>query len=113
MSVLTCPEIHVMAIGEKRIISVDFTDALDAGVTLTGTPTTGVSPSGGPAIANAAVNTEAVQIKDELAAIGKAVQFSADAAGVTAATYTVTLTVTSTTTPAETIKRRVTIKVEA
>jgi hypothetical protein len=75
------------------------------------TLTTSISPSG-PTISNAAVSTAALTINDETAAIGQAVQFLIT--GVTAnTTYTVVITVSTNSTPAQTLKKGVVIKVDA
>lgn len=107
----TAPQRQTMSASETRLVSIDFTNKLDSGESLTGTVTTTVSPTG-PTISNAAVSSGALTINGATVAAGKAVQFKIT--GVTAATtYTVTASVATDSTPAETVTGAVVIKVDA
>lgn len=100
-----------MSADETRLVSIDFTDKLDAGELLTGTVTVTVSPTG-PTVSNAAVSTAALTINGRTVIIGQAVQFKIT--GVTAAaTYTCTASVATNSSPAETVTGAVIVKVDA
>lgn len=96
--------------GETRNGKVSFTDILDTGEVLTGTPTVTVSPSG-PTISNAAVNTSAVTVDGESVAIGHAVTFKVTG-GTAGTTYTLTVTASTDATPAQTFKKYVGLEVQ-
>lgn len=62
-----------MTTDETRIVSVDFSDLLDSGETLTGAPT--VQHGTGITVSSETINSAEVTVNDEAVAIGKAVQF--------------------------------------
>lgn len=97
----TAPQKPTIAPGETRNAAVDFTGKLDAGETLTGTPTVSGSPSG-LTVSGVQVNTVALTVTDAggalvTVAIGQAVQFAVAApANATLGEYTFTVTVPGT-----------------
>lgn len=107
----TAPQRQTMSAGEARLVSIDFTDKLDAGELLTGTVTVTVSPTG-PTISNKAVSATALTINGRSVIAGQAVQFLVS--GATAATeYTFTASVGTNSSPAETVTGAAIVKVDA
>ena len=110
---LEAPQLHVKTTGETRTITVSFRDVLDSGELLTGTPTVVEVTTSDLTLASKAVNTVAVPVSDvfpEEVAIGQAVQFTA-AAGTAGSAYVIRVTVGTDATPAQTLSRRVNLKV--
>jgi len=96
------PQIHSKRTGETRLVSVDYTDKLDAGELLTGTPTIVEVTTSDLTLANKVVNTAALTIRNRTVIIGQAVQFSV-AGGQDGAAYTIQITVTTDSSPAQTL----------
>ena len=78
----TCPQHRIIPPGAEELFSVDFQDALDSGVLLTGTPTVTEVDEDDDAVAssdltitNAAVNTATLVIEGRDAEAGEAIQF--------------------------------------
>jgi hypothetical protein len=96
----------IAVVGEVRNVAVDFTELLDSGESLTGTPTVTEITTTDLTFANVAVNTAILTIYGVSVAVGKAVQFkvSGQLAGVT---YKIKLSATTDATPAQTIIRKV------
>lgn len=69
------PQIHSMSTDETRNISIDMTDMLEHGETLTGTPQ--IQSSADFVADNKQVNASAVVINGRTVPIGKVIQFSA------------------------------------
>ncbi len=96
---ITLPAISV---GAKRMASIDLTKDLDDSELATGTPTVVEVGTAALSLANKAVNSAEIEIKGKAVAIGKAVQFTVDAASaVKGVTYMLLLTVGTNSDPAE------------
>lgn len=67
-------EVYRVSTSETRNVSVDFTDMLDTGELLTGTPT--VATASGLTIASEQVNVSTLTINGRSVAAGLAVQFT-------------------------------------
>ncbi len=109
---LTAPQLHAMTSGETRAFAVSFKDILDDGELLTGTPTV-VDLASVLTLASKAVNTAAIpasEVFPEEVAIGQAVQFTATG-GTAGTTYTIRVTCGTDATPAQTLSRRVQVRV--
>jgi hypothetical protein len=100
------------ATGETNNISVDFTDVLDSGELLTGTPTIVEQDTSDLTITNVAVNTAALTINSRTVAIGMAIQGAVSGQTTTNSPYTLTVTASTDSTPAQTKVRYVVITVE-
>jgi hypothetical protein len=87
MNCETAPQIICMGKDRTKRGAIDFTGQLRDGVTLTGTPTITVSPSG-PTLTAKVVNAAAIDINHTTVAIGKALTVLI-AGGGTAGTYTI------------------------
>ena len=85
----------VISEGDTDMIAVDFTDYLDSGELLTGTPTAVEQTSSDLTIGNVAVSTGSLSILGETVVTGAAVQ--ASVSGQLAATGSYTIRVTATT----------------
>lgn len=90
MSELTCPRVRRKAPTAVRNIAVNFTDWLDHGEIITGTPTVAVSPSG-PTLSAASVNSWRRVVDGRACNPGTVVTFSASG-GSASTTYTITIT---------------------
>jgi len=95
----------VIGVGDVRVVSVDMTDELDTGVSLTGVPTVSVSPAG-PTFDNQGINSAAINVLDRSVSSGKAVQFRITGGLVLGTTYTITVTCGTNGTPPETFQRK-------
>ncbi len=95
-------QIQAKTANEVRNLAANFTDKLDTGETLTGTPTVTVSPSGVTA-STVAVSTEALTILGESVAIGKAVTCSVSG-GSAGTRYTLTIQCGTNASPAQTLE---------
>ena len=89
---IPCPELYQMSNGETKNVAVSFDRELRSGVTLSGTPTITVSPTG-PTLSNKVVSTADLTILGKLVLTGRAVQFRIAGAAATAGRYIVTITV--------------------
>ncbi len=89
MSEMTCPRVRRKAPTAVRNIAVNFSDWLDHGEIITGTPTVAVSPSG-PTLSAASVNSGRRVVDNRSCAPGSVVTFTVS--GGTANTYTITIT---------------------
>ena len=101
---VTARQRKTLSVGETRLIRFDFTDDLDDGASLTGTPTVAEVTTTALTLASKAVNTTTYVDSDTGAtvAVGKAVQFTC-AGGVAGTTYRVRITVSTDSTPTETL----------
>lgn len=98
----TIQKIECMTAGETRNAAVDFTNKLDSGELLTGTPTITAS-STLLTLSNKVVNTAALTINGSTVSIGQAVQFAVAASTSSPeARYSVTITTVTNSTPAQT-----------
>lgn len=105
----TAPQEHTVLLGEDRNVSVSFAGKLDAGETLTGTPSVTATPSG-LTFSNEAVNDATVYVNGANVPAGKAVQFSVSG-GAEGQSYT--LTVSCGSSAGQTLKGRCRLSVEA
>ena len=106
------PEIHEMVTTETRIVSVSFTNKLNSGELLTGTPTVAEETSSDLVITNKAVNTAIVSINGIDVPIGQAVQFLVDAAAATAnELYNVDILCSTDASPAQVLNGEIRIRV--
>lgn len=100
------PQMPVVVVGETRNGAVDFTDILDSGELLTGTPTIAEITTSDLTFANQAVNTAALTMFGVTVAVGKAVQFKVS--GMLAnVEYRIKITVATDATPAQTLVRKI------
>lgn len=100
------PQIPCLSEGDVDMVAIDYTDWLDSGELLTGTPTAVEVTTEDLTLANKAVSTSSLTINGVTVATGKAVQFSVQ--GQQAGTlYTVRVTVSTDATPARTAVRDV------
>ena len=105
------PQVPCMSAGETEMCAVDFTDRLDSGELLTGTPVIVEVTSADLTLGNKSVSTGALTIYGATVATGMAVQFSVS--GQLADTlYTVSITVSTDATVARTFVRHATFYVE-
>lgn len=87
---------------ETRLCAVDFTDKLDPGESLTGTPTV-TDSTGDLTLANKSVSTAELTVAGRQVTAGRAVQFTTT--GGTAGTrYTISVSVGTDSTPAQTLE---------
>ena len=113
MAVNTASQVPVLVVGETRNFAVSFANVLDAGETLTGTPTVAEQTTTDLTIANKVVSTAALTILGSTVAIGKAVQFKVSGQLVAGSPYTIKITAGTTSTPAQTPVKYVTFTVVA
>jgi len=91
------PQVPTQSITETRFHAISFVGKLDAGETLTGTPTVAEIDTAHLTITNKAVNSTALTINGQSVAIGQAVQCKVvSAAMVAGTTYRVLVTCTTT-----------------
>lgn len=83
------PELRTKRAAEVRTISVDLSDMLDEGETLTGSPTITSTPSG-LTIDNEQISDSALTINDREVSAGLVVQFTASG-GTARQTYSIIL----------------------
>lgn len=93
------PQIHTKHPDAVQNAAVSFDALLEAGETLTGTPT---AAAAGLTIDNVRVNTGEVTVDGATVAIGRAVQFRV-AGGTSGATYEIDVTCGTTSSPAQTL----------
>mgnify|MGYP001563283953 FL=1 len=107
--VLALTPVYTISVGDVEMVAIDYTDHLDSGETLTGTPTATLIDTGSLVISNVGLNAAAKTILGRTVAISCAVQFRvlSQASG---ATYTVRVSATTTSSPARTVVRDVRIK---
>lgn len=75
MSNITCPKKRYKHSDATENVAVDFTNELDAGDLLVGTPTVSVLPSG-PTLSAAAINTAPMKVNERTCRAGSVVTFS-------------------------------------
>jgi hypothetical protein len=97
---------HTISEGDTEVVSVDYTDLLDKGELLTGTPTIVEVPPSDLTLGNKAVSTAELIIQERTVAIGAAVQFTVSGQS-DETTYAVRITVSTDATPARTFVRDV------
>lgn len=98
-----------MALSEVRLCSVSFDGKLDAGESLTGTPS--VDAVAGLTFSNASVSTSELTINGVSVAAGRALQFmvAASATG----EYTIPVSCSTDSTPAQTLRAKLSLTVES
>jgi hypothetical protein len=106
---IVLPQRPAISVGDTEVVSINYTDHLDSGESLTGTPTVAEVTTTDLTLDDKAVNTATYVEADsgDTVAVGAAVQFSV--AGGTAANspYTIRVTVSTDATPARTFVRDV------
>lgn len=104
MGVIYLPERYCVSVGDVEMVSIDYTDHLDSGELLTGTPTITEQTTSHLTLGNKAVSTAILTIKGRSVAVGAAVQFSVS--GQQADTsYEIRVSVGTDASPARTIVR--------
>jgi hypothetical protein len=103
---ITLAQIPTISAGDTEVAAVDFTDLLDTGETLTGTPTVVEVTTTALTLANKAISTSSLVILDRVVATGHAVQFKVTGQ-VATHTYRIRITATTTSTPARVLVRDV------
>jgi len=106
----TAPQVRSVYPGEVRNVAIDFTFQLDAGETLSGTPTVSALSGYGVTFSGQQINASAITINGTVVAIGNAVQFTADATSA-ASGATIRLLITCGTSASQTLKGIVTMVV--
>ena len=87
-------EIRHKNASETRTISIDYTDKLDVGESLTGTPTIAEVTTTDLTISGAQLNSGSLTINNETVAASKAVQCQV-AGGTSGSTYSIKITVST------------------
>ncbi len=102
---------YPISINDVELVSIQYTDHLDSGESLTGTPTVVEVTTSDLTLANKAVNsaTYVDSIVGNTVAIGAAVQFTVTTT--TAATYKIRVTVSTDASPARTFQRDIILDV--
>ncbi len=99
--------------GDTDVGAINYTDFLDSGESLTGTPTVVEVTTTDLTLDNKAVNTASLTILNETATAGTAIQFSFTGQKVTNSPYQVRVTCGTDSTPARTVERIQVIIVES
>ena len=105
-------QLYTKPVSATRNAAVSFSDELDSGELLTGTPTVAEVSTSDLTIDNAAVSTAELTINGEAVPIGEAVQFRV-AGGVAGTSYDITISVGTDSTPAQTLFGKVQLDVDA
>lgn len=106
--VLTISQHAVISVGDVELVAIDYTDLLDTGELLTGTPTVTEQTTADLTLANKAVSTASLTILGTTVVTGAAVQFSIQ--GQQASTcYTIRVSVGTDATPARTFVRDINV----
>lgn len=107
--VLKLQQYHQISVGDTEVISVNYTDHLDSGESLTGTPTVAEVTTTDLTLASKAVNSSTYVEADtgDTVAVGAAVQFTAKGGTAANSPYTIRITVSTDATPARTFVRDV------
>lgn len=106
----TANQIHFKTTNEIRNVAVNFTELLDSGEKLTGTPSVSVSPSG-ITVSNVARNSTTATILGESVPANQAITFTASG-GTSGTQYTLTVQVDTDASNAQTLEGKVRIRVE-
>ena len=101
---ITLSQVPVISAGDTEVLAVDFTDQLDSGELLTGTPTIVEVTTTALTLASKAVSTAALVIDGRTVAIGMAVQCKVSGQ-VASNTYRIRITVSTNATLARTFVR--------
>lgn len=96
------PQVPITYAGATRNVAVSFSNELDTGELLTGTPTVVEITSSDLTLGSKAVSTADLEINGETCPTGEAVQFSVSGM-VSGTTYKVSITVSTDATPAQTL----------
>jgi hypothetical protein len=109
--VLTLPQMHTISVGDTEKVSVNYTEHLDVGESLTGTPTVVEITTTDLTIGNKVVSsvTYVESGTGNTVAVGSAVQFTVSGGTAAHSPYTISVTVSTNATPARTFKRYVTL----
>jgi len=103
---------YIKTVSEVRNVAVSFDKSLDSGEQFTGTPTVTEVTSSDLTLDNKAVSTGSLSIKDKTVTVGRAIQFRV-ASGSAGTRYTVAIQCGTNSTPAQTIRGYVLIRVVA
>ena len=96
-------QIPYKSVSEARAVSIDYTDLLDSGEVLAGTPTVVEVGSSDLTLSNKARNSSgAVTILGDSVAVNSAVQFHVASGGVAGKRYTIKVTVSTNASTAQT-----------
>ena len=112
--VVILPQRHIVSVGDTEVVSVNFTDHLDSGESLTGTPTIVEVTTTDLTLANKAVSTATYvesETKDTIA-VGAAVQFSVLGGTAANSPYSISVTVSTDATIPRTFVRYVSLTFE-
>ena len=106
---ITLPQRPAISVGDTEVVSVNYTDHLDAGESLTGTPTIVEVTTSDLTLGSKVVNTSTyVEARSgDTVAVGAAVQFTVAGGLADTAPYTIRITVSTDATPARTFVRDV------
>lgn len=102
------PQRPFKSVSGTRNVSISFSDMLDVGELLNGTPTiVEVAGTGSPTtdltLSNKVVSTSALTINDVSVPLGEAVQFAVTGGLVANSPYSITITVATDSTPAQSL----------
>ena len=100
-----------MSAGETRAFAVNYTDKLESGELLTGTPTIVEVTTSDLTLANKAVSTGSLTILGDTVATGAAVQWTVAAGSGLSGEYTIRVTVGTDATPAQTFVDDYTVEI--
>ncbi len=100
--VLQLEQLPVISEGDTETVAIDYTDWLDSGELLTGTPTIVEVTTSDLTLASKAVSTGSLTILGRTVATGAAVQCSVSGQLEATGTYTLAITVSTDATPART-----------
>jgi len=109
--VIALPQTFVISVGDTETVAVNFTDHLDSGELLTGTPTVVEVTTSDLTLGSKAVNT-ATYVESQsgdTVAIGAAVQFSVSGGTAANSPYKIRVTCSTDATPARTFVRDCTL----
>ena len=104
---ITLPQRPAISVGDTEVVSVNYTDHLDAGESLTGTPTVVEVTTTDLTLGSKVVSTSTYVEADsgDTVAVGAAVQFTVAGGLVANSPYTIRITVGTDATPARTFVR--------
>lgn len=105
MSEIVAPGVPVRGDTEVRNFVCDFTDMLDSGELLTGTPTVVELVTSALTLASEALNSSELTVNGRTVAANSAVQWKASG-GSANTVYTVLVTATTNATPAQTLQQQ-------
>jgi len=108
----TAPKVRTKTVSEVRNVAVSFSGKLDSGELLTGTPVVTELTTSALTFSNEVVSTAILSIDDIDVPIGEAVQFKVTG-GLAGIDYTIQISSGTDSSPAQTLRGRVPLYVEA